>query len=119
MGKPATSLTEGRQTLEDAYNVARSDTLYSAEACMLQSIRDRSASWGAKIIIGAVVVAMALFGAESLVGLLGAMTGTVSPRSMASRSRASNWNSRFSVPFAAARCLLSRSANCAARCSTA
>ncbi|WP_069383542.1 SurA N-terminal domain-containing protein [Halomonas caseinilytica] len=38
---------------------------------MLQSIRDRSASWGAKIIIGAVVVAMALFGAESLIGLLG------------------------------------------------
>ncbi|WP_275287325.1 SurA N-terminal domain-containing protein [Halomonas elongata] len=38
---------------------------------MLQSIRDRSASWGAKIIIGTVVVAMALFGAESLVGLLG------------------------------------------------
>lgn len=42
---------------------------------MLQSIRDRSASWGAKIIIGAVVVAMALFGAESLVGLLGGNDG--------------------------------------------
>ncbi|WFM69774.1 SurA N-terminal domain-containing protein [Halomonas sp. CKK8] len=38
---------------------------------MLQSIRDRSRSWGAKIIIGAVVVTMALFGVESLVGLLG------------------------------------------------
>ena len=38
---------------------------------MLQSIRDRSTSWGAKIIIGAVVVTMALFGVESLVGLLG------------------------------------------------
>ncbi|MDN3554216.1 SurA N-terminal domain-containing protein [Halomonas almeriensis] len=38
---------------------------------MLQSIRDRSASWGAKIIIGAVVVAMGLFGADSLIGLLG------------------------------------------------
>ncbi|MEQ6888219.1 SurA N-terminal domain-containing protein [Halomonas sp. CS7] len=38
---------------------------------MLQSIRDRSKSWGAKIIIGAVVVTMALFGVESLVGLLG------------------------------------------------
>jgi len=38
---------------------------------MLQSIRDRSRSWGAKIIIGAVVVTMALFGVESLVGLFG------------------------------------------------
>ena len=38
---------------------------------MLQSIRDRSRSWGAKIIIGAIVVTMALFGVESLVGLLG------------------------------------------------
>ncbi|WP_280545738.1 MULTISPECIES: SurA N-terminal domain-containing protein [unclassified Halomonas] len=38
---------------------------------MLQSIRDRSRSWGAKIIIGAVVVTLALFGVESLVGLLG------------------------------------------------
>ncbi|RDB43016.1 peptidylprolyl isomerase [Halomonas sp. DQ26W] len=38
---------------------------------MLQSIRDRSRSWGAKIIVGAVVVTMALFGVESLVGLLG------------------------------------------------
>lgn len=38
---------------------------------MLQSIRDRSKSWGAKIIIGAVVVTMALFGVESLVGLFG------------------------------------------------
>ena len=38
---------------------------------MLQSIRDRSRSWGAKIIIGAVVVTMALFGVESLVGLIG------------------------------------------------
>nr|WP_298249048.1 SurA N-terminal domain-containing protein [uncultured Halomonas sp.] len=38
---------------------------------MLQSIRDRSQSWGAKIIIGAVVVTMAMFGVDSLVGLLG------------------------------------------------
>ena len=38
---------------------------------MLQSIRDRSRTWGAKIIVGAVVVTMALFGVESLVGLLG------------------------------------------------
>lgn len=38
---------------------------------MLQSIRDRSTSWGAKIIIGVVVAAMALFGAESLMGLFG------------------------------------------------
>ncbi|MCE8019170.1 peptidylprolyl isomerase [Halomonas sp. MCCC 1A11036] len=38
---------------------------------MLQSIRDRSRSWGAKIIVGAVVVTMALFGVESLVGLFG------------------------------------------------
>ncbi|MCK2183084.1 SurA N-terminal domain-containing protein [Halomonas getboli] len=37
---------------------------------MLQSIRDRSTSWGAKILVGAVVAAMALFGVESLVGLL-------------------------------------------------
>lgn len=36
---------------------------------MLQSIRDRSRSWGAKIIVGAVVAALALFGIESLVGL--------------------------------------------------
>lgn len=36
---------------------------------MLQSIRDRSRSWGAKIIIGAVVVTMALFGVDSLLGL--------------------------------------------------
>lgn len=33
---------------------------------MLQSIRDGSKSWGAKIIIGVVVAAMALFGVESL-----------------------------------------------------
>lgn len=38
---------------------------------MLQSIRDRSQSWIAKIIIGAVVVTMALFGVESLIGLFG------------------------------------------------
>ena len=38
---------------------------------MLQSIRDRSRSWGAKIIIGAVVVTMAMFGVDSLVGLFG------------------------------------------------
>ncbi|MCE8015231.1 peptidylprolyl isomerase [Halomonas sp. MCCC 1A17488] len=38
---------------------------------MLQSIRDRSRSWGAKIIVAAVVVTMALFGIESLVGLFG------------------------------------------------
>ncbi|UYG05805.1 SurA N-terminal domain-containing protein [Halomonas sp. LR3S48] len=38
---------------------------------MLQSIRDRSRSWGAKIIVAAVVVTMALFGVESLVGLFG------------------------------------------------
>ncbi|TFH86806.1 peptidylprolyl isomerase [Billgrantia azerbaijanica] len=36
---------------------------------MLQSIRDRSRSWGAKILVGAVVAALALFGIESLVGL--------------------------------------------------
>ncbi|GAA0570738.1 SurA N-terminal domain-containing protein [Halomonas salifodinae] len=36
---------------------------------MLQSIRDRSKSWGAKIIIGAIVVTMALFGADALIGL--------------------------------------------------
>ncbi|GGX78235.1 peptidylprolyl isomerase [Litchfieldella qijiaojingensis] len=35
---------------------------------MLQSIRDRSKSWGAKIIIGLMVAAMALFGADALVG---------------------------------------------------
>ncbi len=33
---------------------------------MLQSIRDGSRSWGAKIIIGVMVAAMALFGVESL-----------------------------------------------------
>ncbi|UYG05997.1 SurA N-terminal domain-containing protein [Halomonas sp. M4R1S46] len=44
---------------------------------MLQSIRDRSTSWGAKIIIGAVVVTMALFGVESLVGLLGSDGETI------------------------------------------
>lgn len=38
---------------------------------MLQSIRDGSRSWGAKIIIGVMVAAMALFGAESLFGLFG------------------------------------------------
>jgi peptidyl-prolyl cis-trans isomerase D len=38
---------------------------------MLQRIRDGSRSWGAKIIIGVVVAAMALFGVESLVGLFG------------------------------------------------
>ncbi|QOR38775.1 peptidylprolyl isomerase [Billgrantia diversa] len=38
---------------------------------MLQSIRDRSRSWGAKIIVAAVVITMALFGVESLVGLFG------------------------------------------------
>ncbi|WP_404297202.1 SurA N-terminal domain-containing protein [Halomonas sp.] len=38
---------------------------------MLQSIRDRSRSWGAKIIVGVVVVTMALFGVESLIGLFG------------------------------------------------
>lgn len=38
---------------------------------MLQDIRDRSQSWVVKVIIGAVVVTMALFGVESLVGLLG------------------------------------------------
>lgn len=38
---------------------------------MLQSIRNRSQSWGAKLIIGAVVLTMALFGVESLVGLFG------------------------------------------------
>lgn len=38
---------------------------------MLQSIRDGSKSWGAKIIIGVVVAAMALFGVESLFTLFG------------------------------------------------
>ncbi|MGS2743468.1 SurA N-terminal domain-containing protein [Halomonas sp. LS-001] len=38
---------------------------------MLQSIRDGSRSWGAKIIIGVVVAAMALFGVESLFTLFG------------------------------------------------
>ncbi|WP_192036882.1 SurA N-terminal domain-containing protein [Halomonas sp. YLGW01] len=37
---------------------------------MLQRIRDRSTSWGAKIIIGAVIATMALFGVDSLIGLL-------------------------------------------------
>ncbi|WP_372610887.1 SurA N-terminal domain-containing protein [Halomonas sp.] len=36
---------------------------------MLQSIRDRSRSWGAKIIIGAIVAALALLGVDSLVGI--------------------------------------------------
>ncbi|MFC3285204.1 SurA N-terminal domain-containing protein [Litchfieldella rifensis] len=35
---------------------------------MLQSIRDRSRNWGAKIIIGVMVAAMALFGADALIG---------------------------------------------------
>ena len=38
---------------------------------MLQSIRDGSRSWGAKIIIGVVVAAMALFGVESIFTLFG------------------------------------------------
>ncbi|MGO2392386.1 MAG: SurA N-terminal domain-containing protein [Halomonas sp.] len=38
---------------------------------MLQSIRDGSRSWGAKIIIGVMVAAMAFFGIESLFGLFG------------------------------------------------
>lgn len=38
---------------------------------MLQSIRDGSRSWGAKIIIGVMVAAMALFGIESLFGVFG------------------------------------------------
>jgi peptidyl-prolyl cis-trans isomerase D len=38
---------------------------------MLQSIRDGSRSWGAKIIIGVMVAAMALFGIESIFGLFG------------------------------------------------
>lgn len=38
---------------------------------MLQSIRDGSRSWGAKIIIGVMVAAMALFGIESLFGAFG------------------------------------------------
>jgi peptidyl-prolyl cis-trans isomerase D len=38
---------------------------------MLQSNRDGSRSWGAKIIIGVMVAAMALFGIESLFGLFG------------------------------------------------
>lgn len=38
---------------------------------MLQRIREGSSSWGVKIIIGVVVLAMALFGAESLLGLFG------------------------------------------------
>lgn len=38
---------------------------------MLQSIRDGSKSWGAKIIIGLMVAAMALFGVESLFGIFG------------------------------------------------
>ncbi|WP_136255159.1 SurA N-terminal domain-containing protein [Onishia niordana] len=37
---------------------------------MLQRIRDRSTSWGAKIIIGAVIATMALFGVDSLIGLV-------------------------------------------------
>ncbi|ALM52484.1 SurA N-terminal domain-containing protein [Halomonas huangheensis] len=36
---------------------------------MLQSIRERSQSWIAKVIVGAVIVALALFGVESLIGL--------------------------------------------------
>jgi len=38
---------------------------------MLQSIRDGSRSWGAKIIIGVMVAAMALFGVESLFSVFG------------------------------------------------
>ncbi|MGO1626491.1 MAG: SurA N-terminal domain-containing protein [Halomonadaceae bacterium] len=38
---------------------------------MLQSIRDGSKSWAAKIIIGVMVAAMALFGVESLFGVFG------------------------------------------------
>ncbi|WP_148253912.1 SurA N-terminal domain-containing protein [Aidingimonas lacisalsi] len=38
---------------------------------MLQRIREGSSSWGVKIIIGVVILAMALFGAESLLGLFG------------------------------------------------
>ncbi|WP_438455463.1 SurA N-terminal domain-containing protein [Vreelandella venusta] len=38
---------------------------------MLQSIRDGSRSWGAKIIIGVMVAAMALFGVESLFSIFG------------------------------------------------
>ncbi|WP_311064270.1 SurA N-terminal domain-containing protein [Halomonas sp. DWK9] len=38
---------------------------------MLQSIRDGSRSWGAKIIIGLMVAAMALFGVESLFSVFG------------------------------------------------
>lgn len=38
---------------------------------MLQSIRDGSRSWGAKIIIGVMVAAMALFGIESLFSVFG------------------------------------------------
>ena len=38
---------------------------------MLQSIREGSRSWGAKIIIGVVVAAMALFGVESIFTLFG------------------------------------------------
>lgn len=38
---------------------------------MLQSIRDGSRSWGAKIIIGLMVAAMALFGVESLFSIFG------------------------------------------------
>lgn len=38
---------------------------------MLQSIRDGSRSWGAKIIIGLMVAAMALFGVESLFSAFG------------------------------------------------
>lgn len=38
---------------------------------MLQNIRERSQSWIAKVIIGAVVIALALFGVESLIGLFG------------------------------------------------
>lgn len=38
---------------------------------MLQDIRDRSQSWIVKIIIGAVVIAMAMFGVESLFSLVG------------------------------------------------
>lgn len=44
---------------------------------MLQSIRDRSKSWGAKIIIGAVVATMALFGVDSLVTLFTGSTDDI------------------------------------------
>lgn len=84
---------------------------------MLQSIRDRSRSWGAKIIIGAVVVTMALFGVESLVGLLGSSGDEVAEVNGEAITRQQlEMEVQRAIP--AVRCRRSRSAPCGPRCST-